>query len=421
MPSGIFVIDFSGKSVLFDLWVLNDSDVSEEKIVDFLTDVVAEAGAVQRFSMDGRRILCYAVAEDEKKSLLGLVLLPEEDEALFETALIEEAEPLLRRERGGSFSSEVKLSYQSIIQKAIEGLEERMAEVGKEREEKEVNIKNFEEELEKLYAGERELLAELEKGVDTDSTIEKIEAVITKQKQFEELIQINKNLKKTIEEKEFNLRNERMKLQEIHNRIDELTPVQTLIAPGKEKEEEPEEKAPEQVEVGEAPVLEDSVSGTIAEASPTSTLPTPQAELVPEEGPLPVESESPTVGVEKTESTSGTISSQAPSVSESEESVKTMFDFFAERVGSVKAAIIEYLFWMRKPRTISEISQDLETPAEKIREHSEDLANSGYVCRVTKKRTEEIYLTVCPSCPLRARCEKERVVDWDKILSETRV
>ena len=420
MPSGIFVIDFSGKSVLFDLWVLNDSDVSEEKIVDFLTDVVAEARAVQRFSMDGRRILCYAVAEDEKKSLLGLVLLPEEDEALFETALIEEAEPLLRRERGGSFSSEVKLSYQSIIQKAIEGLEERMAEVGKEREEKEVNIKNFEEELEKLYAGERELLAELEKGVDTDSTIEKIEAVITKQKQFEELIQINKNLKKTIEEKEFNLRNERMKLQEIHNRIDELTPVQTLIAPGKEKEEEPEEKAPEQVEVGEAPVLEDSVSGTIAEASPTSTLPTPQAELVPEEGPLPVESESPTVGVEKTESTSGTISSQAPSVSESE-SVKTMFDFFAERVGSVKAAIIEYLFWMRKPRTISEISQDLETPAEKIREHSEDLANSGYVCRVTKKRTEEIYLTVCPSCPLRARCEKERVVDWDKILSETRV
>lgn len=420
MPSGIFVIDFSGKSVLFDLWVLNDSDVSEEKIVDFLTDVVAEARAVQRFSMDGRRILCYAVAEDEKKSLLGLVLLPEEDEALFETALIEEAEPLLRRERGGSFSSEVKLSYQSIIQKAIEGLEERMAEVGKEREEKEVNIKNFEEELEKLYAGERELLAELEKGVDTDSTIEKIEAVITKQKQFEELIQINKNLKKTFEEKEFNLRNERMKLQEIHNRIDELTPVQSLIAPGKEKEEEPEEKAPEQVEVGEAPVLEDSVSGTIAEASPTSTLPTSQAELVPEEGSLPVESESPTVGVEKTESTSGTLSSQAPSVLESE-SVKTMFDFFAERVGSVKAAIIEYLFWMRKPRTISEISQDLETPAEKIREHSEDLVNSGYVCRVTKKRTEEIYLTVCPSCPLRARCEKERVVDWDKILSETRV
>nr|MDO8077223.1 hypothetical protein [Candidatus Freyarchaeota archaeon] len=349
MPSGIFVIDFSGKSVLFDLWVLNDSDVSEEKIVDFLTDVVAEARAVQRFSMDGRRILCYAVAEDEKKSLLGLVLLPEEDEALFETALIEEAEPLLRRERGGSFSSEVKLSYQSIIQKAIEGLEERMAEVGKEREEKEANIKNFEEELEKLYAGERELLAELEKGVDTDSTIEKIEAVITKQKQFEELIQINKNLKKTIEEKEFNLRNERMKLQEIHNRIDELTPVQTLIAPGKEKEEEPEEKAPEQVEVGEAPVLEDSVSGKIVGASPTSTLPTPHVELVPEEGSLPVESESPTVGVEKTESTAGTISSQAPSVSESE-SVKTMFDFFAERVGSVKAAIIEYLFWMRKPR-----------------------------------------------------------------------
>ena len=420
MPSGIFVIDFSGKSVLFDLWVLDDSDVSEEKIVDFLTDVVVEAGAVQRFSMDGRRILCYAVAEDEKKSLLGLVLLPEEDEALFETALIEEAEPLLRRERGGSFSSEVKLSYQSIIQKAIEGLEERMAEVGKEREEKEANIKNFEEELEKLYAGERELLAELEKGVDTDSTIEKIEAVITKQKQFEELIQINKNLKKTIEEKEFNLRNERMKLQEIHNRIDELTPVQTLIAPGKEKEEEPEEKAPEQVEVGEAPVLEDSVSGKIVGASPTSTLPTPHVELVPEEGSLPVESESPTVGVEKTESTAGTISSQAPSVSESE-SVKTMFDFFAERVGSVKAAIIEYLFWMRKPRTISEISQDLETPAQKIREHSEDLANSGYVCRVTKKRTEEIYLTVCPSCPLRARCEKKRVVDWDKILSETRV
>nr|MDO8089091.1 hypothetical protein [Candidatus Sigynarchaeota archaeon] len=209
MPSGIFVIDFSGKSVLFDLWVLNDIDVSEEKIVDFLTDVVVEAGAVQRFSMDGRRILCYAIAEDEKRSLLGLILLPEEDEALFETALIEEAEPLLRRKRGGSFSSEVKLSYQSIIQKVIEGLEERMAEVGKEREEKEVNIKNFEEELEKLYAGERELLAELEKGVDTDSTIEKIEAVITKQKQFEELIQINKNLKKTFEEKEFNLRNER--------------------------------------------------------------------------------------------------------------------------------------------------------------------------------------------------------------------
>ncbi|MEX2705610.1 MAG: hypothetical protein Q6352_010155 [Candidatus Freyrarchaeum guaymaensis] len=420
MPSGIFVIDFSGKSVLFDLWVLNDIDVSEEKIVDFLTDVVVEAGAVQRFSMDGRRILCYAIAEDEKRSLLGLILLPEEDEALFETALIEEAEPLLRRKRGGSFSSEVKLSYQSIIQKVIEGLEERMAEVGKEREEKEVNIKNFEEELEKLYAGERELLAELEKGVDTDSTIEKIEAVITKQKQFEELIQINKNLKKTFEEKEFNLRNERMKLQEIHNRIDELTPVQSLIAPGKEKEEEPEEKAPEQVEVGEAPVLEDSVSGTIAEASPTSTLPTSHAELVSEEGSLPVESESPTVGVEKTESTAGTLSSQAPSVLESE-SVKTMFDFFAERVGSVKAAIIEYLFWMRKPRTISEISQDLETPAEKIREHSEGLANSGYVCRITKKRTEEIYLTVCPSCPLRARCEKKRVVDWDKILSETRM
>ncbi|MHA1605153.1 MAG: hypothetical protein ACTSWF_10945, partial [Candidatus Freyarchaeota archaeon] len=293
-------------------------------------------------------------------------------------------------------------------------------EAGKEREEKEANIKNFEEELEKLYAGERELLAELEKGVGTDSTMEKIEVVLTKQKQFEELIQINKNLKKTFEKKEFNLRNERMKLREIHNKIDELTPVQSLIAPGKEKEEEPEERALKQVEVGEAPALEDSVSGKIAEASPLSTLPMPHVELVPEEGSLPVESESPTVGVQKTESTAGTIGSQAHLVSESE-SVRTMFDFFAERVGSVKAAIIEYLFWMRKPRTVSETSQDLETPAEKIREHSEDLANSGYVCRMTKKRTEEIYLTVCPSCPLRARCGKERVVDWDKILSETRM
>jgi uncharacterized protein YPO0396 len=113
-----------------------------------------------------------------------------------------------------------------------------------------------------------------------------------------------------------------------------------------------------------------------------------------------------------------TPSSKASSVLEPESDHARLSRILTEKFGEAKSVVLEYLFWLKKPRTITEISQDLEIPVEKIIKTAEDLLKDGYICQLTRKNVKEAYLTVCPNCPLQAKCGKERPIDWDQILSK---
>lgn len=61
------------------------------------------------------------------------------------------------KNRDENFPINLKTSYQRIVQKAVNNIEERISETGKGKD-----TKNLENELEKLYQEEKELLAKLE-------------------------------------------------------------------------------------------------------------------------------------------------------------------------------------------------------------------------------------------------------------------
>ena len=418
MPSEVFVIDFWGKSVSLNYSILYKSNITEENIIDIFSGREIVVGSVQHFSTGTHKVLYYVIAENEKNSLLGIMLGLNEDQELFETPLTEEAELLLQKDRNENFFFELKTSYQNIIQKAIKTIEERMAELDREKEENNRSIENLEEEIKKYYNMEKELLAELEKEEQTNSAMEKIESVITKQKQLEELIKTQKNLQKVHEEKSSNLKNKIIELQGLYNQISEFTFVLSPI--------EPRETIKEEIEVEElVPTIETTSNSEISdlmkklEALSSKQL-TSQNELVSYENSTILESETSTAYNETIEPFTESSSSEISSVSESESKEATISDFLTEKVGGIKAAIMEYLFWLKKPRTIAEISRDLETPTKDLREHIEEMVKNGYMCKLTKKNIKEIYLTICPSCPLQSKCVKERAIDWDQILSNNR-
>ncbi len=442
MPPEVFVIDFSGKNVSLDSLIFHTISITEEDIIDIFSDIEIVVGNIQHFSTGTNKILYYIIAENGKKSLMGLLLGLEEDQGLFEVPLLEEAELLLRKDRDENFLFEIKESNKAIIQKAIKRIEERMAALDKEREENNTSVKNLEEELKNFYDKEKELLAELEKGAETNSIMEKIESVINRQKQLEERIKTQKNLK-VQEDQSFNLKNQIINLQKLYNHFDEFTFIQSSLMPEKMVQEEVEETEPEkmvqeeveetepekmvQEEVEETelePVIEPISDSEILDLKRklenlSAKQSASQDGLVSTENSMTLESEITTTYNETIEPFTESSNSEK-SVLEPEVEKSTISGILTEKVGRVKAAIIEYLFWLKKPRTIAEISQDLETSAEEIREQVEDMVKNGYICQLTKKNIKEIFVTVCPNCPLQHKCEKERGIDWNQILSRVR-
>ncbi|MEM2957524.1 MAG: hypothetical protein Q6366_008930 [Candidatus Freyarchaeota archaeon] len=416
MISGIFALYFLGKNVSVVASIIHDSDIPEKDILDVFSKEKIEGGTIGNFSRDKYKILYYATAENESKYLLGIILGSKTDHTPFETPLKEEAELLLRKDRVKNLSSNLKESYQSIVRGAMQSIEERISKIDRDREETHRKISSLEQQLKTFYSEEKQLLAELEKGKETDTIIRKIENIIVNQKELEELIEEQKNIEKIFEEKLSNLKNELAKLQAVNIRIPEFTLRQPL-------EEALEEAKPEEaLEEAEPETLKESTSSDIlnlmkkleALSHKQSTL---QAELVSAEESTVSVPEATPVHSETIEQVAEPIASRAPSDKTLErEEEATMSDVLAKMVGEVKAAILEYLFWIKKPRTINEISQDLETTAQTIIENAEDLVNQGYACKLSKKNTKEVYLTVCPNCPLQSRCQKGRAINWEQII-----
>lgn len=417
MPLGIFVISFLDESVSLDFSIFHSSDVTEEEIRHIFLGMEIEKGMVQHLFTSSFKILYYATVRDEIESLLGMVLNLKEEPDLFETPLREEAELLLQKERDENFSVNLKESYQKIVQKAVKNIEERIAKMDeKGEEEKKKNVKKLEEELKKFYNEEKELLAKLEREGETSSIMEKIETVMKKQKQLEDLIRSQKIFKTPKEEEKYSdLRKELMDLQELFNQINEFTVIQASVKPEIAVKEEIEQKEPEPAkEVAFNPEISDLMQRLQTLSSKQSTS---QSELV-NESYRAQEYESTTIYNGKIEPLTEPSSSKI-SVVEPESKEAKLSRILIEKFGKAKGAILEYLFWLKKPRTITEISQDFEIPAEKITEPAEDLAKNGYVCKMTRKSGKEIYLTVCPSCPLQLKCGKKSPIDWNQILSES--
>ncbi|MEM3586891.1 MAG: hypothetical protein QXO71_06155 [Candidatus Jordarchaeaceae archaeon] len=417
MPIGIFVISFLDEIVSLDYSIFHTDDVTREDIQHIFLGMEIEKGTVQHLFTSSFKILYYAITINEKEALMGMVLRLKEKPELFEKPLREEAESLLQKERDENFATYLKSSYQNIVQKAIKSIEEEIGEIiKKEEEEEKKNIKKAEEELKKLYAEEKELLAKLEREGETDSIMEKIEAVMTKQKQLEEIIQKQKSLE-TPKEDYSDLKEELIELKELYNKINEFQVVQEPI-----KTEEVTKKEVEQKET--EPPLEAPPSSDISDllqrlqtlSTKQSTL---QSETVSIESPKALE-ESKAIYEEKIETPTVPPSSSSEVLTPELESEEARISrILTERFGKAKGIILEYLFWIKKPRTIAEISQDLEISAEKIVEPADELTKNGYVCQMTKKKGKEIYLTVCPSCPLKLKCGRKSSIDWNEILSKT--
>lgn len=407
MISGIFALYFVGKNVSVVASIIHDSDIPEKDILDVFSKEKIEGGTIGNFSRDKYKILYYATAENESKYLLGIILGSKTDHTPFETPLKEEAELLLRKDRVENLSSNLKESYQSIVRGAMQSIEERISKIDRDREETHRKISSLEQQLKTFYSEEKQLLAELEKGKETDTIIRKIENIIVNQKELEELIEEQKNIEKIFEEKLSNLKNELAKLQAVNIRIPEFTLRQPL-------EEALEEAKPETLKESTSSDILNLMKKLEALSHKQSTL---QAELVSAEESTVSVPEATPVHSETIEQVAEPIASRAPSDKTLErEEEATMSDVLAKMVGEVKAAILEYLFWIKKPRTINEISQDLETTAQTIIENAEDLVNQGYACKLSKKNTKEVYLTVCPNCPLQSRCQKGRAINWEQII-----
>jgi hypothetical protein len=418
MPLGIFVISLLDESVSMDFSIFHSSDVTEEDIRHIFLGMEIEKGTVQHLFTSSLKILYYAIVRDEKESLLGIVLNLKEETELFETPLREESELLLQKDRDENFSTNLKESYQRIVQKAVKNIEERIAKMDKkEDQEKNKNVKKLEEELKKFYNEEKELLAKLEREGETSSILEKIEAVMKKQKQLEGLIQTQQSLRTPKEEEKYSdMRKELTELQELYNQINGFTVIQASVKPEIAVKEEMEQKEPEPAEE----VASNSEISDLMQRLQTLSFKqsTSQSELVSSENSKALEYETTTIHNGKVEPLAEPSSSKI-SIPEPESKEARLSRILIEKFGEPKGVILEYLFWLKKPRTITEISQDLEIPAEKITGPAEDLAKNGYVCQMTKKSGKEIYLTVCPSCPLKLKCGKKSPIDWNQILSES--
>ncbi|MBS7246718.1 MAG: hypothetical protein QXN15_05285 [Candidatus Jordarchaeales archaeon] len=100
-----------------------------------------------------------------------------------------------------------------------------------------------------------------------------------------------------------------------------------------------------------------------------------------------------------------------------EEKFYTVFDVLKRDYGDDKAILLEYLYIIKKPQTPDEIDFHVKMGVDALKAILNQLVKDGYVCTLRKKNDPNIYFTVCPSCPLSAKCKRERKIDWDKVLS----
>ncbi|MHA1711856.1 MAG: hypothetical protein ACTSUS_07340 [Candidatus Freyarchaeota archaeon] len=104
-----------------------------------------------------------------------------------------------------------------------------------------------------------------------------------------------------------------------------------------------------------------------------------------------------------------------------EEEFYTVFDVLKSKYGEENAVILEYLYIIRTPQSLDEIVNHLNMDPNTLREKLKELVARGYVCTLRKKKAEDLFYTVCPSCPLNTKCMKERKMNWAEILSMVKV
>jgi len=100
-----------------------------------------------------------------------------------------------------------------------------------------------------------------------------------------------------------------------------------------------------------------------------------------------------------------------------EEKYYTVFDVLKKDYGDEKAIILEYLYIIKKPQTIDEIDFHVKLGADALKAMLNQLVKDGYVCTLKRKDDPNFYFTVCPSCPLSAKCKREKKIDWNRVLS----
>ncbi|WXG40196.1 MAG: hypothetical protein WED07_05130 [Candidatus Freyarchaeum deiterrae] len=417
MPLGIFGVSFSDENTSLDFSILHTNEVTPDDILGIFSGMEIEARTIQYFSTSVIKILYYAIGENDALSMLGIVLSFKEAEGLFVESLKEEAELLLGKDRDATFSDNLKSSYRRIVQKAIKNIEERIAEAGRGKSTENSDASNLEKELKKFYDEEKRLVAELEREGETNSTIEKIETVIAKQKQLEERIRAQKDVTTAPDDTQSDLRDELRELQQLYNQIKEFKVVQSFSVPEEAVKKEIEEKKPKPVEKAASTPEVSELMKRLQKISAKQS--ESQSNLVSAESYTPLESETTTMYNKTIEPLKEIPRSKTSSVLESESDEARLSRILIEKFGEAKSIILEYLYWYKKPRTIIEIAQDLEIPAEKIVKTIEDLLKNGTICQLTRKNVEEVYLTLCPGCPLQPKCGKERPIDWTRILSKT--
>ncbi|MBS7288589.1 MAG: hypothetical protein KIH01_07570 [Candidatus Freyarchaeota archaeon] len=104
----------------------------------------------------------------------------------------------------------------------------------------------------------------------------------------------------------------------------------------------------------------------------------------------------------------------------SEEKFYTVFDVLKKEYGDENAILLEYLYIIKKPQTHDEIAFHVKWSADALKTRLSQLVKEGYICMLRKKNDPNLFFTVCPSCPLSARCRRERKINWDKVLSLVR-
>ncbi|MEM1657953.1 MAG: hypothetical protein QXK94_02865 [Candidatus Jordarchaeales archaeon] len=100
-----------------------------------------------------------------------------------------------------------------------------------------------------------------------------------------------------------------------------------------------------------------------------------------------------------------------------EEKFYTVFDVLKKFYGEENAILLEYLYIIKKPQTFEEISFHVKWGPDVLKDRLNQLVKEKYICALRRKGEENIFFTVCPSCPLNSECKRERKIDWKSVFS----
>lgn len=96
-----------------------------------------------------------------------------------------------------------------------------------------------------------------------------------------------------------------------------------------------------------------------------------------------------------------------------------------EQTGYTRYRIIEILLKTKKPLSVSELSFELSKELQSTRNHVRVLFDNKLLCNRPDCFDGQIYFAVCPSCPLKEKCEdklefwiKSGLMEHEKLPSE---